>query len=172
MVVLDYVEESQARCEVLAVLLCVYQGCELVIVPAHHLQEGLVGLLALKHELLSLVNFAHLETDVKLHLLESVAVLVHHQVCSLLCHRVQPVGQIQCSLMKLSVLFRQQLSVVCQIFECLSIILGLEVDFCPFEVHLCVVTVEINGNVEIIEGLFFVRKGAKISEKDTTEGGL
>jgi hypothetical protein len=171
-VVLDYVEESQTRCQVLAVLLCVYQGCKLVVVPAHHPQQGLVGLLAFKHQLLSLVDFAHLETDVELHLLESVAVLVHHQVCSLLRHRVEPVGQIQCGLMKLSVLFRHQLSIVRQIFECLGIILGLEVDFCPFEVHLCVVTVEINGNVEIVEGLFFVGKGALISEKDTTEGGL
>jgi hypothetical protein len=171
-VVLDYVEESQTRCEVLAVLLCVNQSCELVVIPAHHLQEGLVGLLALKHELFSLVNFAHLEADVELHLLESVAVLVHYQVCCLLCHRIQPVGQIQCSLMKLSVLFRQQFSVACQIFKGLGIILGLEVDFCPFEVHLCVVTIKINGNVKIIEGLFFVRKCALIIENDTTEGGL
>jgi hypothetical protein len=74
--------------------------------------------------------------------------------------------------MKLSVFFRQQLSVACQIFKCLGIILGLEVNFCPFEVHLRVVSVEINGNVEIIEGLFFVGKCALIIEKDTTEGGL
>lgn len=62
--------------------------------------------------------------------------------------------------MKLLIFLGFQLTVLGKILKGFAVILELEVEFCPFKKYLIVVVIEIDGDVEIVDGLFFVLHGS------------
>ncbi len=99
-----------------------------------------------------------------------LALLILDQLGCLLCHRVQAIDQIQHSFVILDIFFRFELCIFGNILQSFGIVFYLEVQLGSLQIHYRIVIIQVDGNVEVIQGLLLVVQcPISISNKCTIE---